>query len=124
MADTITFTQDSPEALESRTGKGIVITEGSERTWVCNYVWGAPSSPSAAAYRSRYGTGNGRDVSTGVGKVFPTNSPTAHDNDVTLSVAKNFTGDAVYKIVVTATVSTQVYKNYFYVKVAKAASMG
>lgn len=122
MSDTIYFLKGEPEALVKNQTKGshIKLVEGATRVWVCYYLYGTPSSPAAAAFRSSSGSGNGATVTT---TVFPTNSPSVSGTSVTLSVATGFVGNATYKIKVTATVNSQTEVHYFFVDVAKDEAM-
>jgi hypothetical protein len=116
MATAINFVQNSSEALQ-----GVqALSEGDTRTFACTY-WAAPSTPTAVAYRSTSGTGNGRAVTS---TVFPTNSPSASGNVVTLSLATGFVGNADYLLSISATVDSQVYVRYIRVRVRKDESMG
>ena len=101
----LTFTQPKIYAVQSP----VKIVEGSTITFACGY-WGTASTPSAAAYRK------GKTVTT---TVFPTNTPSASGAVVTLSPATGFSGGADYIIVVTATVSGDVWKKKIKLIVAK-----
>ena len=69
----------------------------------------SPTSPSVKAYE----VGTGTDVTS---TVYPINNPTVSGDVITLSLLKNLTKGAEYKIHITFNVSSTVYECYFMVK--------
>lgn len=89
----VTFIEDKNHAV----GSPIEVVEGSSITLSCTF-WDDASSPSAKASK------NNQDITA---TVFPTNTPTASGNVVTLSPATGLVGasaGAKYVIAVTAVV--------------------
>lgn len=98
---TITFREDTQEADESLR-RVLDMTEGEERVFSCVF-WGVPSGVGFKAYRSPSG-GRGVEVN-----IFNGSTASISGKTATLPKIFNLTGNAMYVIEVTATVSGEKY---------------
>lgn len=114
MSQTVIFEQNKPMARQV-----IDLIAGQTEVVICNYLFGNPTSPSAAAFRNSNGVGFGRTVTS---TVFPVNSPSASGSQVTLSPMTGLLGPAEYIVEVSATVNSVSDKHQFRVRVKKAGA--
>ena len=89
------------EGLQRQTSTEVLIYRITTTNWISS-----PTSPSVAAFDEE----SGADVTS---TVFPTNTPSASGDIITLSPLRALTKGRVYRIEVAFTVGSSIYECYF-----------